>query len=83
MVALARAFASRQTDVPVSADRPNSLWHPVLGDHGAHGAFDDEAVSRSVQLWASKHRRPLLVGVALAGALIARERRPPARDLQL
>jgi hypothetical protein len=32
-------------------------------DYGAHGRFDDEAVSRSPQLWASRHHG--LVGAAL------------------
>jgi short-subunit dehydrogenase len=40
---------------------------------GVHGAFDDEALPASVQMWASRNRTPLLLGfgaamlVALAG----------------
>ncbi len=39
-------------------------------DRGAHGAFDDQAHARDVQLWASMHRRALLGGLlAAAGGL--------------
>ncbi len=57
-------YASQQTDEPVDADRRNNLWEPVPGDHGARGAFDRRATSRSLELWATKHRG----WVAIAGA---------------
>ncbi|MGI8776494.1 MAG: SDR family oxidoreductase [Acidimicrobiales bacterium] len=57
-------FASQQTDQPVRADRPANLWEPVDGDHGAHGIFGGEAHPRSAQLWATRHRRPLLAAAA-------------------
>ncbi|HVW33833.1 MAG TPA: SDR family oxidoreductase [Acidimicrobiia bacterium] len=53
-------FESQQTDEPVGPDRPDNLWTPVPGDHGAHGAFDDRARSRNVCVWLSLHRPPLL-----------------------
>lgn len=67
-------YASQQTDEPVDADRPENLWHPVDGDHGAHGAFDQRSHPRSLQLWATTHRRWLaLAGAAGAGvAVLAR-----------
>lgn len=38
-----------------------SLWvHPIL----AHGRFDDRARDSSLHLWASMHRRWLLLGGA-------------------
>lgn len=52
---------------------PPNLYEPVPGDQGAHGVFDDEAKSGSVQTWAIRHR-PLVntTGVALAlGGLAA------------
>ncbi len=59
-------YESQQTSEPQPADAPANLWEPVDGpdgrDHGAHGRFDDSAVSRSPQLWASRHH-------GLAGAL--------------
>jgi NADP-dependent 3-hydroxy acid dehydrogenase YdfG len=47
-------------------DRAASLWRPLPGDRGAHGAFDVRAHGRSVQLWAATHRG-LLVAAAAAG----------------
>ena len=41
----------QQTDEPVSPDRPDNLFEPVPGDHGAHGRFDDQAKGRSLHLW--------------------------------
>src|SRR4051812_943177 len=33
-------YHSQQTDEPEDHERPNNLWQPVPGDHGAHGRFD-------------------------------------------
>ncbi|MFJ7150290.1 SDR family oxidoreductase [Streptomyces sp. NPDC100445] len=68
------SYDSQQTDEPVDPSRPANLWQPVDdtegNDHGPHGIFDDEAHSRSVQLWASRHRRPLMLGAAAGAALV-------------
>ncbi|PZT70270.1 short-chain dehydrogenase [Streptomyces sp. SW4] len=68
-------YDSQQTDEPVDAARPANLWEPVDADpphdHGAHGVFDDEAHPRSLQLWFSRHRRPLALGAAAAGTAAA------------
>ncbi len=58
-------YKSQQTRQPADPGRPNNLWAPVPGDHGAHGPFDEQAHPRSPQLWASTHRG--LVGAAIAG----------------
>jgi NADP-dependent 3-hydroxy acid dehydrogenase YdfG len=47
-------FSSQQMDEPVQPGRPDNLWHPVAGDHGAHGRFDARAHRRSWQLEARK-----------------------------
>ena len=62
-------FDSQQTDQPVNGDRPDNLFEPLPGDHGAHGEFDDRAAGSSVELWLSKHRRAVLGGVIGAGIL--------------
>jgi NAD(P)-dependent dehydrogenase (short-subunit alcohol dehydrogenase family) len=62
-------FESQQTDEPADPNRPNNLWEPVPGDHGAHGDFDDRARDNSPQLWATMHRGWLLAGAGLAGAV--------------
>jgi hypothetical protein len=64
------------TDEPEDPNRPDNLWEPVPGDHGAHGRFDHLARSTSWQLQADLHRGWLaaaggcLAGLALA-ALVA------------
>lgn len=70
-------YSSQQTPQPRPADAPANLWEPADGpdgrDHGAHGRFDDRAMSRSPQLWASRHHGLLGVvagGVAAAGAAL-------------
>src|SRR5918994_5593693 len=47
-------YDAQQTHEPVEPDRRDNLWEPVPGDHGAHGTFDDRAITSSPQLWASK-----------------------------
>ncbi len=61
-------YDSQQTDEPENPDRPNNLWEPVPGDHGAHGTFDSRAHPRSYQLWADLHRTWIGLGVAGAAA---------------
>jgi NAD(P)-dependent dehydrogenase (short-subunit alcohol dehydrogenase family) len=49
-------YDSQQYDGPEDRNRPDNLWRPVPGDHGAHGAFDARTRSWSPQLWTSEHR---------------------------
>ena len=49
------AVDGQQTDQKISSDRPDNLYKPVAGDHGAHGRFDSAAVDESAQLWATDH----------------------------
>lgn len=56
---------------PVAPNRPDNLWEPVAGDHGAHGIFDDQAKSFSPQTWANTHPAAIatIAGIGLlAGA---------------
>lgn len=64
---------SQQADAPDDHARPDNLWEPVGGDHGAHGVFDDRASAWSFHLWLTTHRAHLAVfgGMALAAALLA------------
>jgi NAD(P)-dependent dehydrogenase (short-subunit alcohol dehydrogenase family) len=60
-------YDAQQTDEPADPHRPDNLWAPVPGDHGAHGAFDRGASTWSPQFWATTHRGWLaLAGVGLA-----------------
>jgi hypothetical protein len=60
---------SQQTDQDLPRLGPN-VFEPrdQAEDQGAHGAFDDKAHVGDPQLWLSVHRRPVLAGLALAGA---------------
>jgi NAD(P)-dependent dehydrogenase (short-subunit alcohol dehydrogenase family) len=60
-------YEGHQRDEPEDPGRPDNLWEPVAGDHGARGPFSDRAKAKSFQLWATTHRRSI-VG-ALAGAV--------------
>ena len=73
MVLARSGFSGQQTDEPLRADRPDDLYLPVAGDHGAHGEFDARSRSYSAAWWASKHRAALLAGAlaVLAGGALA------------
>jgi short-subunit dehydrogenase len=71
-------YESQQTDEPVEPDREDNLFEPVSGAFGARGEFDQEARSRSLQLWATLHRDWLAfaagAGAATLGLLGSRRR---------
>ncbi len=60
-------FDAQMIDEPENPQRPDNLWTPLPGDHGAHGVFDDRSIDRSIELELNKHRGWLLAG---AGALV-------------
>jgi NAD(P)-dependent dehydrogenase (short-subunit alcohol dehydrogenase family) len=73
---------SQQTDQRQPADAPANLWRPADSaeghDYGAHGRFDSQAKSTSVQQWASRHHMATglgLVAAVAAGAGIVAGRR--------
>lgn len=49
---------------------PDNVDAPLPGDRGAHGEFDAQARSGSVDLWLRAHRRHLFVAVVV-GAVVA------------
>ncbi|MEU5884775.1 SDR family oxidoreductase [Spirillospora sp. NPDC047279] len=72
-------FRSQQTGERRDPRQPANLWKPAdrggKHDFGAHGPFDDQAHSRSYQLWLMRHRRALAVaGGALGLVWLARSR---------
>jgi NAD(P)-dependent dehydrogenase (short-subunit alcohol dehydrogenase family) len=56
-------YDGQQTDQPVSKVRADNLHHPVVGDHGVHGRFDDKALSHSTALWFAMHWPAIIVGL--------------------
>jgi NAD(P)-dependent dehydrogenase (short-subunit alcohol dehydrogenase family) len=59
-------YDSQQDTRETGSEHSDNLMQPVAGDFGAHGSFDDRALSHSPQLWIDTHR-----GAYLAGSLIA------------
>jgi len=67
---LARSgYESQMRDEPEIPNRPDNLFSPLPGDHGARGVFGDRTRSGRAELWASKHRNWLLAGAAFGGTL--------------
>ena len=62
--------------------RPNNLYEPVPGDHGAHGAFDNRASYTSREAWAETHWQWLAAaaGVAFGSAALALFRDSSGRE---
>jgi short-subunit dehydrogenase len=69
-------FASQQTCEPEDPVRPDNLWDPVKGDHGAHGTFDRRAHETSWEVQLSIGRRWIGAGLAaIAAAVLLASRR--------
>jgi NAD(P)-dependent dehydrogenase (short-subunit alcohol dehydrogenase family) len=72
------AVDGQHTDEPLPPNRPDNLWHPVAGDHGAHGRFDAQAHDTSWQVQLDTNRGLAAAALALlgvAGWLVATRRR--------
>jgi len=61
-------YDAQQTGEPVARYRPDNVFAPLPGDRGAHGAFDAESRSHSMELWA-RLRRGAIAGSVAAAAL--------------
>src|SRR5438876_8277276 len=60
-------YDSQQTSQPANPDRPDNLWAPLPGDHGAHGRFTSRSTSSSPQVWLNEHLA-MALGLAAGGA---------------
>jgi NAD(P)-dependent dehydrogenase (short-subunit alcohol dehydrogenase family) len=63
-------YDSQQTNEPADPTRPDNLWSPVSGDHGAHGRFDARAKPVSLQVWGTQHRGELAAVAGIAALAI-------------
>lgn len=68
-------YESQQADYPIEPHRPDNLWQPVEGDHGAHGEFDGRATDRSLQWWLKKRSKKIAAASAALGFLLWRSNR--------
>ncbi len=64
-------YEAQQLDIPAQSDRPDNLWQPLNGDHGAHGAFDHRSHPSSWQFWLSTNRSWLALAALAIGTLLA------------
>jgi NAD(P)-dependent dehydrogenase (short-subunit alcohol dehydrogenase family) len=64
-------YESQQTETPVQSGRPDNLFEPLPGARSAHGGFDRQAHSRSIQWQLTRHRRLLAGGAGIGGSLLA------------
>ena len=73
-------YEAQMIDEPENPNRPDNLWQPLPGDHGAHGVFDDRAIPHSVELEMNKNRPWIFAAAAvLALAALGAVWRRPAR----
>jgi len=61
-------YDSQQTDEPADPDRPDNLFAPLPGDHGAHGRFGRRS-TRSSPLTRINEQLPAIAAFVVAGAL--------------
>jgi NAD(P)-dependent dehydrogenase (short-subunit alcohol dehydrogenase family) len=67
-------FDSQQTKEVKDPQAPDNLFHPVPGDFGTHGTFDEKSRNFSVELFLAEHRKSWVWGIlflilAAAGTL--------------
>jgi short-subunit dehydrogenase len=60
-------YDAQQTDQPADPARPDNLWAPLPGDHGAHGRFAARTTNASPQTWANEHFATV-AGLVVGGA---------------
>jgi NAD(P)-dependent dehydrogenase (short-subunit alcohol dehydrogenase family) len=61
-------YDSQQTDETARIGRKDNLFAPLPGDRGAHGRFDDRAMSSSLSLWMSLNSGLVALGLLALGS---------------
>ncbi|HYM25150.1 MAG TPA: SDR family oxidoreductase [Vicinamibacterales bacterium] len=59
-------YDSQQTDEPADPNRPDNLWRPVAGDHGARGRFAARSTDSSPLTWVNEKLPTIAAMVAAA-----------------
>jgi short-subunit dehydrogenase len=65
------AVGGQLSDVERRPDQPDNLFVAPAGDPGSHGPYDGRAHRRSVQWWATRHRRGVMAALAGTGGAAA------------
>ncbi|NKE70763.1 SDR family oxidoreductase [Nitrospiraceae bacterium HYJII51-Mn-bac16s-1-B09] len=66
-----KGYGGQQTGEPVDPNRPDNLWRPVPGDHGARGIFSHRAKPDSIHLRLNLHRGTVIAAGVIALMLLA------------
>jgi hypothetical protein len=53
----------------VAPDSPDNLYEPLPAKAATHGIFNEQACSRSPQLWAATHRPVVAAGLSTTAAV--------------
>ena len=73
-----QGYEAQQYDGAKDPNRPDNLYEPVPGDHGAHGDFDARSTSWSLEARAEEHAgvlcAALSIGIAAAAWALFRRR---------
>jgi NAD(P)-dependent dehydrogenase (short-subunit alcohol dehydrogenase family) len=69
-------YEAQMIDEPEEPGRPDNLWSPLPGDHGAHGVFDDRSTNVSIEMELNKRRSGIALGVAVLLLASLAMRRP-------
>ncbi|HEX2943130.1 MAG TPA: SDR family oxidoreductase [Rhodopila sp.] len=65
-------YSGQMTQEPKSASAPDNLYNPVKGDYAAHGRFDSKARPESWEMFTSRHKDAIMVGLAGLALLTVR-----------
>lgn len=65
------AWENQMIDQPRDESRPDNLFAPVPGDHGAHGPFTERSRDDSPLWFLDRNRNWFLAGTAAVGATVA------------
>jgi short-subunit dehydrogenase len=60
-------YSGQLTNKPTAPDAPGNLFKPVPGEYAAHGRFDDQARTRSYEMFTDRHKTAFLVVAAAIG----------------
>jgi NAD(P)-dependent dehydrogenase (short-subunit alcohol dehydrogenase family) len=72
-------YEAQQTDQAANPQRPDNLWAPLPGDHGARGRFSSRSTVSSAQTWVNEHLGVILGGAVVGAAAAWALRRRPTR----
>jgi NAD(P)-dependent dehydrogenase (short-subunit alcohol dehydrogenase family) len=65
-----QAYEGQESKKPIALGRPDNLYQPLAGDHGAHGRFDSRAIDHSAQLWLVTHPAAIVAAMIILALVL-------------